>query len=220
LSLRDEYLVRHWKLARDVTDSSDNGNHGAGLSTYDFDGMPNAAVGFDGRSSFILVSHARSLALGAEDFSITARIHTNADSDDSIGDVVSKYDPSARRDFNLKVVRHAGVVTSQSNNRNVHFGIDNGVPDSEWTDRGRPGHAIFVSGLAVYEGGLFAATFETEQPESGHVYRYALDGEWIDCGAPDRSVDGRLQQESVRGHRAVQGGGITASQFTQPGGIE
>ena len=185
--MKDDSLIGHWKLAGDATDSSGNGNHGADLSASGFDGRPNTAAGFDGRSSLILVPHTRSLDLGADDFSITARIHTDPDVDDAIGDVVSKYDPSARRGFNLNVVRHAGVVTSQSNNRNVHFGIDNGVVDSEWTDRGRPGNAVFVSGLAVYEGELFAATFETERTESGHVYRYAGDSEWVDCGAPDSS---------------------------------
>lgn len=189
--MKDESLVGHWELAGDVNDSSGHGNHGENhgvdLSASGHDGKPNTAGEFDGRGGFILVPSSRSLRLGADDFSITVRIHTDANVDDAIGDIVSKYDPETRRGFTLDVKRNAGVVSSQSNDRNVHFGIDRGVIDPGWTDNGRPGDAVMVWGLAVYQDELFAGTFETHAGGSGHVHRYAGGSEWIDCGAPDSS---------------------------------
>ena len=189
--MKDESLVGQWELAGDANDSSGHGNHGENhgvdLSASGHDGRPNTAGKFDGRGGFILVPSSRSLRLGADDFSITVRIRTDAKVDDAIGDIVSKYDPATRRGFTLDVKRHAGVVSSQSNDRNVHFGIDRGVIDPGWTDNGRPGDAVMVWGLAVYRDELFAGTFETHAGGSGHVSRYAGGSEWIDCGAPDSS---------------------------------
>jgi hypothetical protein len=39
--------------------------------------------------------------------------------------------------------------------------------------------------MAVYDGDLYAGTFETGETESGHVYRYDGGDVWVDCGAPD-----------------------------------
>ena len=49
------------------------------------------------------------------------------------------------------------------------------------------GNALLAFALAVHEGHLYAGTCEPGKDESGHVYRYSGQQEWIDCGAPDRS---------------------------------
>ena len=59
-------------------------------------------------------------------------IHTEECLDDVIGDIISKYDCASRKGFNLTVKHHAGVVSTQSNHRNVHFGIDD-----DWCPCGR-----------------------------------------------------------------------------------
>ena len=189
--MNDESLIGHWKLAGDVRDSSGNENHGephgVDLSAPGWDGGPNTSAGFDGRGSVITVPDSPSLRLGSGDFTITARVHLDQQVDDAIGDIAGKYDPGTRRGFNFNIKRHSGVTSSHSNDRNLHFGIDSGILDEAWTDCGRPGNAVLVSGIAVHDGDLFVATFETGGHETGHVYRYAGGSEWIDCGPLDDS---------------------------------
>jgi gamma-glutamylcyclotransferase (GGCT)/AIG2-like uncharacterized protein YtfP len=77
------------------------------------------------------------------------------------------------------------VTSSQANHRHVHFGIDNGRGDPEWTDHGRLGNAVLIYGMAVYDDQLFAGTCEAGTEQSGRVFRF--DGqEWTDCGSPDK----------------------------------
>lgn len=64
---------------------------------------------------------------------------------------------------------------------------------TEWTDCGSPDRANSVMSLAVFDGELYAGTArynaggsaldasQNEHP-GGKVYRYAGDGQWIDCG--------------------------------------
>ena len=77
------------------------------------------------------------------------------------------------------------MTNSQANDRNVHFGIDAGT-EPVWSDRGRPGNAVYVMAMAVHDGKLFVGTCEVGPGESGHVYRYDGGSRWIDCGSPDR----------------------------------
>lgn len=91
-----------------------------------------------------------------------------------------------RRGFNLRITHHTGVTTSQPNTRNVHFGIDNGRLEAEWTDHGRPGNAILVFALATHDGHLYAGTCEPGRDQAGHVYRFDRSTQWLDCGSPDR----------------------------------
>src|SRR5262249_683826 len=104
---------------------------------------------------------------------------------DVLGNIISQYDPTTRRGFNLNIKNHAGMTSSQSNYRNVHFGIDNGRSDGIWEDCGRPGNSVFIFSMVVHEGQLFVGTCEPGAGESGHVYRYGGPGNWIDCGSPD-----------------------------------
>ena len=181
-------LVGHWRLQGDCRDYSRNGNHGANhgcdLAAEGPSGKPGTAARFDGRGAYIQVPHSASLALGRGDFSIAAWLHTERELDDVIGDIASKYDPHTRRGFNLSVMHHAGMTSSTSNYRNVHFGIDD-ARLSPWQDCGRPGEAAFVSAMAVHGDNLYVGTYEHGADRAGHVYRYDGDGRWTDCGSPD-----------------------------------
>jgi hypothetical protein len=186
----DEGLRGHWALAGDVKDSSGQGNdavnHGADLSAPGPLVDANGAARFNGMSNFIEVDSKDSLHLGKGDFTFAIWVHTDSKLDDAIGDVLCKFDPVTRRGINLSIKNGAGTSGSQSNYRNVQFGIDSGTAP-KWTDCGRPGNAVYVMALAVNEGELFAGTCEPGKDESGHVYRYDGGEHWVDCGSPDRS---------------------------------
>ena len=176
-------LLGHWPLIDDCKDRSTNGNQGQNHGVR-FTGQEGAV--FDGRASFIEAPDSPSLRPGAGDFSISVWAHTDERLDDVLGDILSKYDPSTRTGFNLSLRNCAGVTAAQSNYRHLHFGVDAGRIDPAWTDCGRPGNNLRVYSLTVYEGQLYAGTFEHGADEAGHVYRYAGETEWIDCGSPDR----------------------------------
>ena len=186
----DAQLIGHWKLTGDAKDSSGNNNHGRNhgvdLKAIGPDGKASGAAGFNGRNSYIEVPHSKSLQLGQGDFSMATWVHTEKKLDDAIGDIVSKFDPHSRTGINFSLQNNAGVASAQSNYRHLHFGIDAGKIDSQWTDCGRPGNNMFVFALCVYEGEMFAGTFEMGKDEAGHVYRYADGKKWIDCGSPDK----------------------------------
>jgi hypothetical protein len=188
----DDGLVAHWRLAGDTQDSSKHGNHaknhGADLTVAGPNGRPNTAAQFDGRTSWIEVPASPSLCVGAGDFSVAAFVHISGDDvlDDAYGDIVSQYDPVTRRGFSLSITHNTGVTSNQSNTRNVHFGIDAGQIEAEWTDHGRPGNAMLIFSLAVHDGQLYAGTCESGIDQAGHVYRFDGDTKWIDCGNPDR----------------------------------
>jgi len=224
----DAGLIGYWKLGGDCQDYSGRGNHGqnhgADLTAAGPGGQPGTAAPFDGRDAFIEVAPSPALDLGTGDFSISVWIHTEEVLDDVLGDLVSQYDPGRRRGFNFSLKNHAGMTSSQSNYRNVHFGLDDGKIDPAWTDCGRPGHNIFVCALAVYDGSLYAGTCETEAEEAGHVYRYAGGTEWIDCGSPDRS-NSVMYLAVFRGHLyagtaryRTQGSALPPSPNENPGG--
>ena len=125
--------------------------------------------------------YAEPLDVGAEPFSITARIHTEAQLGSVLGDICSRFEPKSRVGFSFGVQTQA-VVASQPNSRQLHFSVDNGTGGS-WVDRGRPGNCVQLTSLASFQGSLYAGTYE--DPGDGRVYRQdAATGAWIDCGAP------------------------------------
>jgi hypothetical protein len=141
---------------------------------------------FHGRGAHIEIADSDSLDCGSEDFTIALWVHTDEILDDTLGDLLTKFDPAARRRFNLSIKHHAGVTGSQANYRNLQFGIDN-AQLSEWTLNGRPGRSIFNHSMAVHDGKLYVGTVEGQtNDDKGHVYRYD-DGEWTDLGAPWKS---------------------------------
>jgi hypothetical protein len=142
---------------------------------------------------------------------------------DTVGDILSKFDPASRRGFNLLIQSLSGVTSSQPNDRNLFFGTDSGSKGS-WTDCGRAGNAVFVCALAVHEGELYAGTYEPGPEGIGHVYRYAGGTVWEDCGAPDKCNavlslavhNGNLYAGSAR-YKAA-GSSLAESPNAEPGG--
>ena len=175
-------LIGHWKLAGDTRDCSGHDRHALNHGvTWDANGHAT----FDGRQAWLEVPSRQFPALETENFSIASWIHTDHLLDDVLGDVMTCYDPQRRNGFTLSLMNYAGVTSAQSNWRNIFFGIDAGRVDARWTDRGRPGNNHQIKALAVYQGNLYAATWEPAAGAAGHVYRYAGGKRWIDCGAPD-----------------------------------
>ena len=175
-------LVGHWKLQSDGQDSSGNGNHGLSHGIR-FEGPEGAA--FDGIDDYIEVPHSPTLDFGEKDFSVALWAHTEQELDDALGDILSKYDPAIRTGINLTLMSYTGVASAQPNWRNLFFGIDAARIDYEWADCGRPGEALSVFALAVYDGKLYAGTFEAGKEKVGHVYRYEGGIQWTDCGCPN-----------------------------------
>src|SRR5262245_7285111 len=155
---RQRGLVGHWKLAGDTEDYSgkDNHakNHGVDLNT--MGPAPGRAARFNGRDSFLEVRASPSLKLGKNDFSIAAWVHTDRDLDDTLGDIISQYDPIRRRGFHLSLKTNAGVTFNQANDRHLQFSIDDNR-ETAWVDCGRPGNAILAFALAVHDGSLRSA---------------------------------------------------------------
>lgn len=181
--------VASWNLETDGQDSSPNGrhaeNHGVLFNATAPDGT--RAARFDGRSAFLEIPGAVAPQFGSGDFAISVWVYTEKVLDDNLGDILSKYDPATRKGINLGFLTCSGVSNSQPNYRTLHFGIDSNRLEPQWTDCGRPGNAIFIFGMAVHEGRLYAATCEAGETESGHVYRYEGGAAWTDCGSPDAS---------------------------------
>jgi len=178
----EEALVGQWRLRGDARDDSRFHNNGVNRGVLL---QPDQPADFDGRTAYIEVPDSKSLSLGTGDFSISVTVNTSADLGDVIGNVLSKYDPQSRKGFQLSIKNHAGVTSSQSNDRHLQFGIDNGKIDAQWTDHGRLGNAILVYSMAVYDGQLFAGTCVPGKDGAGRVFRFDGGQNWIDCGAPD-----------------------------------
>ena len=179
----DPALVGHWNLQGDARDDSGRNNHGRSVGV---ELLPDGAR-FDGRGAYIEVPDAPSLALGAGDFTISLRVETAKELDDTLGDLLTKYDPESRRGLNLSIKHNVGVTGSQANYRNLHFGIDN-AHAGEWVDHGRPGQSIFNHSMAVHDGKLYAGTVEGQtNNDQGHVYRFDGGTTWTDLGAPWKS---------------------------------
>ncbi len=215
-----------WLLDTDGRDVSGNArhleNHGVEFGAASPEGV--SAARFDGRTAWLELPEAAAPRFGAESFSLSLWVHTEEVLDDNLGDLVSKYDASSRTGLNLGILTCSGVSNSQPNYRNVHFGIDQGHTDAQWTDCGRPGNAVFIFGMAVHEGDLYAATCEPGAGESGRVYRYGGGSNWVDCGSPDASnavaalavYDGRLYAGTS--WYDTTGSALDASPNTTPGG--
>jgi len=174
----DSGLVGYWKLQGDCRDHSGQGNHGVNHGVNLETGL------FDGTGAYIEVPSAPSLNLSSGDFAICVRIHTDAELNDILGDVLDKYDPKLRRGITLWLKSSAGGYQSQGTDRHVCFGIDN-ARISDWLDCGRPNPTSnYVSNsLTVFQGNLYAATIDAkDEKDRRHVYRYAGKDRWIDCG--------------------------------------
>ena len=174
-----ENLIAHWKLKDDARDSV--GKRHAINHSVAFDGT---AATFSGRGAWLEVPKSVAPVLGDRPFTISAWIHTDEILDDSLGDILSCYDQIKRTGFNFGLMNYSGITCAQSNWRNLFFGMDAGVGGDEWIDRGRPGKSQLINSLVVFDGDLYATTWEPGANDRGHLYRYAGGTNWIDCGAP------------------------------------
>lgn len=217
----EKSIIGDWRLMGDAKDQSglknDGKNHGVLLK-------PQKAAKFDGGTAYIEVPHSKSLDLGTGEFAISVSVDTRADLGDVIGNILSKYDPQSRTGFQLSIKNNAGVTSSQSNNHNLQFGIDNGKSEPKWTDHGRLGDAILIFSMAVYDGQLFAGTCVPGKDAAGRVFRFDGGQKWIDCGAPDKCnsvsslavFNGKLY--AATGKYRLRGSSLTESENPNLGG--
>ncbi|MBI3861235.1 MAG: LamG domain-containing protein [Planctomycetia bacterium] len=184
-------LIGHWPLR-----GSDREQTGAALKItsrgVEFDaagpgGAARTAARFNGRDGVVEVADAEALRLGTGDFSISLWVNTAAETDDVPGDLVSQYDPATRNGFHLGLYSHGGVTNAQSNSKQLHFGIDQGRLEPEFTDHGRLGNAVYVFSLCVHDGRLYASTCHAGAGESGRVFRFEGGNRWKDLGSPDKA---------------------------------
>ena len=177
----------HWPLARDTRNAVPGAPHG---ETSNLSFAPDGSVGpharFDGRAAQVRIPASPALTIGQSDFTLTLRVHTAAELDDDLGDLVSHYDSGTWTGFTLALRHASGVTHSQPNHRQLQFGIDAGS-EPEFRDEGRPGTAIFGQSMAVHAGSLYVGTCESGPNGTGRVFRYLGPGRWEDCGAPDRA---------------------------------
>ena len=178
---------------------------------------------FNRESASIEIAPDESLNMGTGDFSISLWAHTDADMDDVLGDLVSKFDPALRKGFNFGFHDGPGVTSTHSNSRHLYFGIDDGG-EEEWIDCGQPGNSVKVSGLCVWKGDLYAGSYEGGEGETGHVYRYAGGRNWEDLGSPDKCntvISLAVCGEELfvgTGHYRAQGSSLEPSPNWEPGG--
>ncbi len=200
-------LIAHWKLNGDCKDSSGHGHHAVNHGVR-FDALDGAT--FNGTTSWLEIPAFESLRSSHGKLSFAAWVRTDSELDDTLGDIMSWYDSTSRTGMTLGLMNYAGVTSAQSNWRNLSFGIDSGRLDPEWKDCGRPGANHYVKSLVVFDGGLYAATWEPGEGRRGHVYRYAGNTQWVDCGAPDEA-------NAITG-MAVYNGKLYAGSETYSGG--
>jgi hypothetical protein len=224
----DESLIAHWPLAADGRDISGNELHATAHEVKFTDAGPSqrlpTAAGFNGHTSRLEVADNKLIRLGHSDFTIAAWVYTEATSDDCPGDILSQYDARTRRGFHFGLKTNAGVTFSQTNFRQLQFGIDQDRAADSWTDCGRPGNALLAFALCSYDGQFYTGTCEPGRDEAGHVYRYAGAGQWIDCGSPDKSnavtalaeFDGHLY--AATGKYRLAGSALPESENATPGG--
>ena len=173
-------LVGHWPLTNDANDTTGGQRHGT-IENVTFDEKSGAT--FNGLNSRISIGNVDRLFRG--DFSISVDVHTDEKLTDVVGDILSYFNPELRRGFNFSIMNYAGVTNAQSNYRNVHFGISDGKEKPNWVDCGRPGNNMYIRSLTVFDGSLYASTWEPQEGGRGHIYRYAGGQQWIDVGSPD-----------------------------------
>lgn len=142
---------------------------------------------FNGMSSVINLETAGGFNPGQQDFSIAAWVKPSDATDDVQGDILSQYDFSGRIGFHLGLYTHGGVTNSQSNHRQLHFGIDQARIEPQFTDHGKLGSAVYVFSLCVYNGKLYASTCHAGSEEAGRVFRFDGGDQWTDLGAPDKA---------------------------------
>ena len=210
--------IGHWPLMTDCNDTTDYGRHGEGHAVTFEDG----AV-FDGVQSAVRLPGVRETD-GSQPFTMSMEFNVEDGHGYLPGGLCSRYSNESMRGWHLSVLTQTGVTSTQANLRNLQFGWNTSTPVDEWRDWGSPGHSRFIVALCVFNGGLYAGTFDDERDNKGHVHRLGDNGEWIDCGHPDDSnavaalaeFNGKLYAGTMR-YRAA-GSLLPESPNQEPGG--
>ena len=177
-------IVGHWPLAQDARDAvgqlhgkPTNIKYGQGVHP------ESMAAFFNGRDSMIKIPPGAALNLGTRDFSLTAWVKCEMPLRNTLGDLVSQFDPSARRGFNLHLSGSSPAYSSMSDTRHVHFGIDDGYL-SEREDCGKPWPSnSLITCLIVFDGDLYCGIADADRSEDkARVFRYAGGKRWLECG--------------------------------------
>lgn len=174
-------LIAHWPLAKDARDAVGKLHGEATLLEYGNDGRPCAK--FNGRRSLIEVPHAETLNLGQRDFSLALWVKCELPMTNTLGDLVSKFDPDARRGLNFHLAGSAPAYSGMSDARHVHFGIDDGYL-GEWEDHGQPWPSnSLITAMVAYQGELYAGIADADATDDkAKVFRFGGGKKWIDCG--------------------------------------
>jgi hypothetical protein len=171
----------HWELVRDASDSTDGHRAGTVSGSVGF-GEDGARFDGDGRISVAMPSGRSGLE---GDLTLAAMVRLDDPVRASIGDLIGRFDARDRRGLSLGFA-HGTAIGNQRNDRNLVFGIDGGT-EPVWTNRGRPGRALYAPALAVHMGSLYVGTYEGDPGATGHVYRFDGERGWVDTHAPVES---------------------------------
>jgi hypothetical protein len=170
-----------------------------------------------------LAAGPRDIDLGHRDFIVGVSFATDERVRHDLGDLISLWNADTRHGFHLGLRNNTGCTGSQSNWRQLQFGIDAGT-EPAWRDEGRPGASLYGFALCVHDGALYIATCEPGRDQAGRVYRYAGPGDWTDLGRLDganavtalASYRGRLY--AATGKYRLGGSALPESENAQPGG--
>lgn len=162
-------------------------------------------------------------ALGKSDFTIGVSVQLNDAETHDPGDVISVWNAKTRHGFSIGVRNNTGVTSSQSNWRQLQFGIDAGT-EPAWRDEGRPGTAILGFATTVHDGHLYVSTCEPADPQGAQVYRYVGPDRWEPLGRLDgsnsvtalASYNGHLYAGT--GKYRLKGSALTESENEKLGG--
>jgi hypothetical protein len=215
--------VGAWDLAEDGSDTSGRARHAVITGDVTFGPSTDPAV----RRPVARLRAAGRLEVdpawtGADGFTVAAWVNAASPATTVLGDVVAWFDPRSRHGFTLGF-EHGSPCGSHGNDRTAWFGVDRGS-EPRSTDHGRPGEAtVMVCSLAVFEGSLYAATWEGASSPRGRVFRLTSDG-WQDRGSPwDANAVTRLAVHDGSLYAGVSrlrggGSGLDDSANQEPGG--
>ncbi|MBT4612185.1 MAG: hypothetical protein HOC05_19220, partial [Gemmatimonadetes bacterium] len=178
-------LIAHWPLCGDADDAV-GGHHGHATAlsyTTGPTGDPVGAGEFNGTSSHIRVDDDAQLRLGTGDFTLALWIRCEDPMRHVFGDILCKFDPVSRCGLNLHVAGSSPAYSAMSDQRHVHFGMDDGYIGT-WEDLGKPepGNSN-VTTMVTYRGQLYAGIADASTPDKAcRVFRYDSESTWHDCG--------------------------------------
>ncbi|MBM3241399.1 LamG domain-containing protein [Candidatus Poribacteria bacterium] len=183
-------LIAHWPFRGDVNDVMGM-NHGIAHNV-SFgkgpDASPESAARFNGRDSVIEVPDSKTLHLGSNDFSIAVWMRDEKPMRSVFGALLHKFDPAQRCGFNFYLASSAPGYNAMSEQRFVHFGLDDGYV-SAWEDCGKPWPSNSgVLNLIVYQSQLYCGIADADNPtDAAHVFRWDGNQGWEDCGRLGRN---------------------------------